>query len=173
MKRGSFLKLISAIGSGILGLALGVPAVATFLSPVFKKRRADAWVALGEAEFFDWDVPIRIDIPQTVQDAWVESRILRSVWIYTQDGEDFTVYNGRCTHLACQYAWDEEVDLTFHPESDVFHCPCHHAIFRLTGEVIRGPAPRPLDTLEWKIEDGILYALYVDFRPGIPDKVAI
>lgn len=173
MKRRSFLTLISAIGSGLLGLALGIPTVGAFLSPVFRKQRTEAWAALGEADFFDWDVPIRIEIPQTVQDAWVESRVFRSVWLYTQDGENFTVYNGRCTHLACQYAWDEEVDLTFHPEDDVFHCPCHHAIFRVTGEVIRGPAPRPLDTLEWKIEDGILYALYVDFRPGIPEKVAV
>jgi len=53
----------------------------------------------------------------------------------------------------------------------VFHCPCHHAIYQVTGEVIRGPAPRPLDTLETKVKDGILYVAYQDFRVGIPEKV--
>jgi quinol---cytochrome c reductase iron-sulfur subunit, bacillus type len=172
--RRSFLKLISALGSGLVALLAGIPAVTAFVSPAVRKRTTDEWLALGETDFFDWDVPNRIDMPMTVQDAWVESRVLRSMWVYTQDGENFTVYNGRCTHLGCQYAYQEEPMPEFHEEPNVFHCPCHHAIFEPDdGRVIRGPAPRPLDTLETRIEDGVLYARYEDFRVGIPDKVPV
>ena len=142
-----------------------------FASPAFKEPEGTRWVKLGEADLFDLEVPVRVDFSETIADAWVQTRVQRGVWVYSEDGENFTVYNGRCTHLGCAYAWDTESDATFHPERNVFHCPCHHAIFQVTGDVIRGPAPRPLDTLEAKVEDGILYAAYQDFRVGIPEKI--
>lgn len=171
--RGTFLKRVSALGAALLGLAMGVPPLAAFLSPLVRRRRREGWLALGEAEFFEWDIPNRVDVPETVEDAWVESRVVRGMWVLTTDGENFTVFSGRCTHLGCQYAWDTESDATFHPERDVFHCPCHHAIYKVTGEVIRGPAPRPLDTLETKVEGGLLYARYQDFRVGVPEKIPV
>ncbi len=147
-------------------LLAGVPAGVAFLSPVFRKRSVENWVDLGEAEFFDWEVPIRIDIPQTIQDAWVETRVMRSLWIYTDDGETFTVYSGRCPHLGCGFHYDEEQDL--------YACPCHRGSFDIrTGEVLTGPPPRPLDTLHAEVVDGILRVRYEDFRPGISDKVAL
>jgi quinol-cytochrome oxidoreductase complex cytochrome b subunit len=40
------------------------------------------------------------------------------------------------------------------------------------GNVLGGPSPRPLDTLPGKIEDGILYVQWEQFRVGAPEKVA-
>lgn len=88
------------------------------------------------------------------------------MWIYTDDNEKFTVYNGHCTHLACSYGFDKEAGR--------FHCPCHHGMFDLkSGEVLAGPPPRALDTLETKIENGVLYAAYEEFRAGVPTKIAV
>lgn len=171
--RKTFLKRLASLGGALLGLVVGVPPVAAFLSPLLRKRGAERWLALGEAEFFDWDIPNRVDIPETVEDAWIESRVPRGMWVLTSDGEGFTVFNGRCTHLGCQYTWDTESDPTFHPEAGVFHCPCHHAVYQMTGEVIRGPAPRSLDTLEVKVEEGVLYARYQDFRVGVSEKIPL
>ena len=36
-----------------------------------------------------------------------------------------------------------------------------------------GPPPRGLDTLRTKIERGILYAAYEDFRVGVPAKIPL
>ena len=52
----------------------------------------------------------------------------------------------RCTHLGCSVPWDEE--------ADDFHCPCHGSLFNTVGELISGPAPRPLDLFPVSISGG-------------------
>ena len=54
----------------------------------------------------------------------------------------------RCTHLGCSVPWDEK--------KKQFVCPCHGSSFSLSGDVLTGPAPRPLDTLPLRIENGIV-----------------
>lgn len=164
--RRAFLKWATAVGGFVSALLAGVPAARAFFSPTFRHKRTEKWIRLGEVDQFDPDVPTKVDFVDSGNDAWIETRRLRNVWIYTTDGEQFTVYNGRCTHLGCNYAFDEK--------ADVFRCPCHTGYFNVkTGAVLGGPPPRPLDRLEVKIEDGILYAQYEDFRLGVPEKVAV
>ena len=161
--RRKFLKWATAVG-GVLSAALaGVPAARAFLSPAFRRPREEKWIKLGEIDAFDTEVPTKVDFVDTVNDAWVATRRLRNVWVYTEDGETFKVYNGRCTHLGCNYSLDSE--------KQVFRCPCHTGFFNIkTGAVLGGPPPRPLDELKVKVEDGALYAQYQDFRLGVPDK---
>lgn len=52
----------------------------------------------------------------------------------------------RCTHLGCTVPWRED--------EGQFHCPCHSSLFNRMGEVIGGPAPRPLDLFSIAIVDG-------------------
>jgi len=161
--RRAFLRWATGIGGVVSALLAGIPAVRAFLSPTFRHKRQEKWIRLGEVDQFDPETPTKVDFVDSVSDAWVEGRRLRSVWIYTEDGETFTVYNGRCTHLGCNYALDAE--------KKVFRCPCHTGFFDLkTGTVLGGPPPRPLDTLAVKVEDGVLYTEYQDFRLGVPDK---
>ncbi len=170
--RRRFLKLASAAGAAIISALVGIPVVRSFASPILRRKSQENWIELGDVETFDIGIPVKIDFAQTITDAWFERRVLKGVWLYTDDGESFTVFNGRCTHLGCSYAFHEETD-KFHGEEGVFHCPCHHAIFDSSGAVIRGPAPRPLDTLEVKVEDGVLFAKYVDYRVGIAEKIPL
>jgi cytochrome b6-f complex iron-sulfur subunit len=52
----------------------------------------------------------------------------------------------RCTHLGCSVPWVEE--------EGQFHCPCHGSLYNRMGEVIGGPAPRPLDIFPITIRGG-------------------
>ena len=172
--RRRFLRWATAASSGVVAILAAIPTVRAFLSPVFRRRAETRWFKVGEADLFDVDVPTKVDFSETVSDAWVQSRVLRNVWVYTEDGEQFTVYNGRCTHLGCSYRFDKDPDPSVHPQPNVFHCPCHHGVFDVKqGAVLAGPPPRGLDPLATKIEDGILYVAYQDFRVGIAERVAV
>jgi len=164
--RRRFLRWATAIGGAASALLAGVPALRAFLSPSFRHNRVEKWIRLGEVDQFDPEVPTKVDFVDAVNDAWVETRRLRSVWIYTEDGENFRVYNGRCTHLGCNYSLDQD--------KHVFRCPCHTGFFEIkSGQVLGGPPPRPLDTLEVKIENGVLYCRYQDFHLGVPEKAEV
>lgn len=51
----------------------------------------------------------------------------------------------RCTHLGCTVPWREA--------EGRFNCPCHSSLFDAVGEVISGPAPRPMDLFPIEIID--------------------
>jgi Rieske Fe-S protein len=165
--RRRFLKWATAVSAFGAAVLAGLPSLRAFLSPTSKRPEGKRWVKLGEADLFDLGLPpTKVDFSETVNDAWVENRALRTVWVYTQDGEKFTVYNAHCTHLGCIVFFDKD--------KRVLHSPCHHGLFDVkTGTVLAGPPPRPLDTLEWKVEAGVLYCAYQDFRVGIPQKVSV
>lgn len=61
-----------------------------------------------------------------------------------EDGGFLAMWH-RCTHLGCTVPWKEE--------EGRFHCPCHSSVFDTRGEVLSGPAPRPLDLFSLKIID--------------------
>lgn len=56
-----------------------------------------------------------------------------------------------CTHLGCNVEW-KAMGVPGHPEG-VITCPCHGSLFNKTGDVISGPAPRPLDRFKMYLED--------------------
>jgi cytochrome b6-f complex iron-sulfur subunit len=55
----------------------------------------------------------------------------------------FHAMSSVCTHLGCitRYQFD----------SKQIACPCHGSRFNLDGEVLSGPAPRPLDWLDMEL----------------------
>ncbi|MGQ4650178.1 Rieske 2Fe-2S domain-containing protein [Lyngbya aestuarii] len=54
-----------------------------------------------------------------------------------------------CTHAGCTVAWEKD--------QASFVCPCHGSKFASSGEVIQGPATKPLTAYKVKLEgDSIL-----------------
>ena len=85
--RRGFMRCISAGGAAILGALVGVPVVGAFISPALPKPKTDTWIKVADdTALLDIGVPIRVDLVQTQDDAWVESRALISVWLYTEGG---------------------------------------------------------------------------------------
>jgi len=62
------------------------------------------------------------------------------VYIFRDEAKGFAAASAVCTHLGCTVRW-------FNSDKE-FHCPCHGSIFAADGEVLHGPAPRPLNWFE-------------------------
>ena len=77
--------------------------------------------------------------------------LIKAGRFYLQRFEDgsFMALWQRCTHLGCSVPWDER--------AEQYHCPCHGSSFDTTGEVLGGPAPRPLDYFPVTIRDGEVF----------------
>jgi len=60
-----------------------------------------------------------------------------AVLINTAEGT-LVALSAVCTHLTCTVRFDGETGTLF--------CPCHNGRFDLSGNVLSGPPPRPLET---------------------------
>jgi menaquinol-cytochrome c reductase iron-sulfur subunit len=107
--------------------------------------------------------PVRISWRDVETDAFIQERVERDVWAVKHSSTEATVFSPICTHLGCRYSWDAD--------RRQFLCPCHGSIFSVDGKVVGGPAPRPLDTLPTKVENGKLYVEWERFVVGVPDKI--
>jgi glycine/D-amino acid oxidase-like deaminating enzyme/nitrite reductase/ring-hydroxylating ferredoxin subunit len=56
---------------------------------------------------------------------------------YRDEQGDLHAVSARCTHLYCQVRWNQA--------EETWDCPCHGSRFRPDGQVLDGPAVRPLD----------------------------
>jgi cytochrome b6-f complex iron-sulfur subunit len=64
------------------------------------------------------------------------------------DGQPLALY-ARCTHRSCLVQWDGD--------GDEFHCPCHGSRFDRAGQVVNGPAERPLERMAIELQsDGAI-----------------
>jgi cytochrome b6-f complex iron-sulfur subunit len=64
-----------------------------------------------------------------------------------EDG-GFLALDRTCTHLGCAVPWVAS--------QKRFVCPCHASAFDIRGDVLSPPAPRALDLLPVRIENGIV-----------------
>ena len=165
--RRRFLKRLSALGALVSAGLVSFPVLRAFFSPTTEQTSTGLWVKVADdTALLDIGVPIPVNFVQTVQDAWVETRTMSSVWLYTEDGEKFKAYNGHCTHLGCHYNYDAN--------RKNFFCPCHRGQFDVkTGAVLAGPPPRPLDELEVEVRDASVFVKYKDFRLGVPERIEV
>lgn len=141
--------LIGVIGGGIT-LAIAGPSVVFVTGSALASSEEEEWIPLGSTSSVEprGDPALMKATVSRRSGYLVEERQI-SVWVITEDGNQFTVLSNICTHLGCRVRWVED--------EAQFFCPCHNAIFDRDGEVVQGPPPRPLDRFEYKIEDGQLF----------------
>jgi menaquinol-cytochrome c reductase iron-sulfur subunit len=162
--RRGVLKLAMGTMSAIVSLLLGIPFVAALVAPAYRKS-ASHFAKVGEVGPLPRGSPASLMFQSRTTDGFMRRTGTHEVWVVKHSNGDLTVFSPICTHLGCHYAWVAS--------EGQFVCPCHNSHFSITGKVLSGPAPRPLDTLPYRIEDGILYVKWERFQSGVPEKIRV
>lgn len=119
ISRRSFLRLGWAGLVGFLGASVG--STLRFFFPNVLYEPPQTFKAGRPEEY-----------PIGVSTRWMKEQ---RVWIVRNEKGLYALW-ARCTHLGCTPNW-------FQAESR-FRCPCHGSNFTPQGDVIAGPAPKPL-----------------------------
>jgi nucleotide-binding universal stress UspA family protein/nitrite reductase/ring-hydroxylating ferredoxin subunit len=98
-------------------------------------------IPLTVAQFAAADVLIARTIAQSLEEIGAgEGGIVTTgdhkVAVYRDPGGVVHALSAACTHMGCTVKWN--------PTERTFDCPCHGSRFSPTGELINGPAARPL-----------------------------
>src|SRR5512134_28855 len=162
--RRTFFRWVTIAAAGFIGAGLSIPLMGYVISPALK-RRERPWVDVGGVDDLAAGEPTQLDHVTTIQDGYLESRSQKAVWAVKRPDGQVTVFSPMCTHLGCGYRWAGE--------EKMFKCPCHGSMFDIEGKVLGGPAPRPLDRLPAKVENGRLMVVFKEFKSGVSQVVEL
>ncbi|MBM3774382.1 MAG: ubiquinol-cytochrome c reductase iron-sulfur subunit [Acidobacteria bacterium] len=143
---------------GLIGAALGAPALIYLLLPP-KPRKGVEWIEAGDLRSLAAGPPKELVFRRNRVDGWKVISEKSSAWVVKTGENEIVAFGPQCTHLGCAYHWD---DL-----KKGFLCPCHASVFSPDGRVVSGPAPRPLDRFDVRLENGklLLGALREQMEP--------
>jgi menaquinol-cytochrome c reductase iron-sulfur subunit len=145
-RRGFYTVAIQGFGA-LITAALAIPA-ALYLLVKPKAKKAGQWVEAGEIAQFQPHKPEEVVFRRTRVDGWRVFTEKTTAWVIKTDDQNVTAFAPQCTHLGCAYHWDDA--------QKNFLCPCHTSTFSADGKVLSGPAPRPLDRYDLRVDNGKL-----------------
>jgi menaquinol-cytochrome c reductase iron-sulfur subunit len=128
---------------GAISAALGVPALIYLLFPP-KAKKENEWIEIGDITRITPNSPVELTFRRTRVDGWKVTSEKSTTWVVKSADNQITAFGPQCTHLGCAYHWEEG--------KNEFLCPCHSSLFAIDGRVISGPAPRPLDRYQTKVD---------------------
>ena len=143
-RRAFHLAVIYALGA-LIGIALAIPTILYLLVPP-RSRKQSGWVDAGDISQLTPGTPVEMSFQQSRVDGWRVLTEKRTAWVVKGADSKIVAFGPQCTHLGCAYHWEER--------NHSFVCPCHASEFSIQGQVLGGPAPRPLDRYEVKVEAG-------------------
>lgn len=148
ISRRKFLSRVTLAIGGAIVAGWAVPAVAYIFGPARKSDRQREWRPLGSPNKVELGTPTLFKTRVERTTGWVTQEEEVSVYVFTEDGRNFTGLSNICTHLGCRVRWVDD--------QEAFFCPCHNATFGKDGRVASGPPPRPLDTFAIMVDGGQL-----------------
>ncbi len=196
-RRSFFTSLTHAIGI-LMGLPLVYPVIRYLMKPMYAPFD-NTWLKIGNvSKIRTEDVGVQFKYKKKVKEAFMpEAEIEKNVWILKASpatmekvyrGKDmefrdstgrvvwvnkkdfpYIVFSGKCPHLGCGYKWRSHKTL-----GQVFLCPCHLSIYNAAGEVLDGPAPRPLDALPIRVSAaGDIEIIDIEYKAGVKEQIRL
>jgi len=162
--RRRFFKAAVGVLTSLATVALAAPLVATLIGPMYRRQKV-GFASVGRLDALPQGEPVNLTFSYQSEEAYMRQTSLQDVWVVKHSPTEVTVFSPICTHLGCHLGWDAQ--------ERQFRCPCHGSVFSMEGKVLAGPAPRPLDTLPSRIENGELLVEWERFEPGVRQKVQV
>ncbi|MEP6714989.1 MAG: Rieske (2Fe-2S) protein [Terriglobia bacterium] len=145
-RRAFQLAMIYLLGA-VIGIALAIPTIIYLFMPP-RTRKESGWVDAGDVSQLTPESPVEMSFHQSRVDGWRVVTEKKTAWVVKTADNKIVAYGPHCTHLGCAYHWDDGVKQ--------FACPCHSSLFSIHGQVLAGPAPRPLDRYVTQIRNNRL-----------------
>ncbi len=162
--RRRFLEWLLGIIAAVNVFIAGIPFLRS-LAGSAAKAGTNEWLKVAAVGSLPEGKPVEMRFLAGLDDAYIHSTELDSAWVIKHSPDEITVFSPICPHLGCYFQWEQKLGL--------FECPCHGSVFNLDGKVLGGPAPRPLDTLPTRIDNGNLYIKWERFQVGTPAKIPV
>jgi len=153
-RRAFYRGLIQLLGAAMAAVVAAPAAAYLMLKP--KSAEGDDLVEVADLSDLPVGAPQEVVYYRTRIDGWKRSREKATAWVVKTTEDKAIAFSPTCPHLGCIYHWEGEGSDAQGQPAQSFVCPCHASSFSAQGEVLGGPAPRPLDRYITKIEGGKL-----------------
>jgi Rieske Fe-S protein len=134
-----FVNAVVAMIGGGLSAILGALAFGSRTSASQAR-----WSRAGTTSDLKPDEPVARVLSVSRVDGWYRARARETVFLVWDGDKTIRAMSATCTHLGCQVRWEAK--------DKKFRCPCHGGVYAADGTVLAGPPPRPLQTVEARIE---------------------
>jgi menaquinol-cytochrome c reductase iron-sulfur subunit len=162
-----FVKAAAVVIGGFISIFPLAVGLKVFFDPLRRQRKDAGLIRVAPLDAVpDDEVPRLFSIVAERVDAWnrFPNEPIGAVYLLRKQGQDTpTAFTATCPHLGCFVGYDAA-------QRD-FQCPCHTSAFALDGQVLKGPSPRPLDTLPCEVKDGDVFVKFEQFQTGTPQKI--
>jgi menaquinol-cytochrome c reductase iron-sulfur subunit len=152
-RRTFYVALVNLLGAAAAAV-IAIPAAVYLL---FRPKSPGAGTMVEVANLADLEngVPQEVVFTRTRVDGWKATKEKTTTWVVKNGPQSAVAFSPQCPHLGCIYHWEDD--------SGAFRCPCHSSAFGVDGKVLAGPAPRPLDRYDSRVEGGkLLIGLHVN-----------
>jgi menaquinol-cytochrome c reductase iron-sulfur subunit len=153
--RRAFYRTLIQLLSGAMAAIIAAPAAAYLLLKP-KSAGAEDLVEVADLAELPLGTPQEVVYYRTRIDGWRRSREKATAWVVKTAEEKAIAFSPTCPHLGCVYHWEGDRTGEDGQPTQSFVCPCHASSFSAQGEVLGGPAPRPLDRYVTRIEGKML-----------------
>lgn len=145
LSREVFMGTFIASVGGVASLIFGIPIIGFVLGPLFQEPK-QVWRDVGSVDNFKVGQTTEVVFQYNGMQPWAGPTKNTAAWLRRNSTDSFTAFAVYCTHLGCPVHWLAD--------PKIFLCPCHGSVFDGNGNVLGGPAPRPLFTYATRVRNG-------------------
>jgi menaquinol-cytochrome c reductase iron-sulfur subunit len=152
VSRRQFLNYTLTGVGGFMAAGMLAPMVRFAIDPVLTKKESGGFISVASVDEIT-NEPQRFEWTIDQVDAWYESEVQKTAWVYRNENDEIVALSPICTHLGCTVDWASNEE---YPNQ--FFCPCHGGRYTKDGTNVPGTPPTaPLPHFEIKVKEGMLY----------------